>query len=212
MKKRILVIVDMQKDFMHKDGSMYIEGADTLVSKTNKFLKNLSPDAFDMIVIVQDTHTLKQDLKTLHCLMGTPGWELAIDPTQAQGIDMHFILKKGNDMWQENEKMAQILDVGNGTEVAVIGVATNYCVHDAMLGFLEHGCKVVALQDLMRGIKTDSKNPNRAASGDIRDVIQLEAFKPYTDGAMLTVCNSSVYTAPAPQSGVKAIAPKAGGM
>lgn len=78
--------------------------------------------------------------------------------------------------------------LNEGDEVVMIGVASDFCVHDAMLGYLERGARVTVLEDLVKGIGTDLEG--RAKSGHINDVVQLPVFKPYLDSGQLQVKTS----------------------
>ena len=62
-------------------------------------------------------------------------------------------------------------------EVTLIGVASDFCVHDAILGYLERGATVNVVEDLVTGIGTPV--PGRAASGHIADVLKLPPFQQY---------------------------------
>ena len=95
----------------------------------------------------------------------------------------------------ENPKQAQSRNgfmkshkIGKDTEVVMMGVASDYCVHDAMLGYLKRGCKVTVLSDLVKGIGTDV--PGRAKTGDIKDVLKLPQFAPYVEKGMLRTVTS----------------------
>lgn len=85
-------------------------------------------------------------------------------------------------------------------KIVMTGLATNFCVFDAMRGYLERGAKVYALEDLMAGIPNgpdgqkalfDVTGVDRTASGDIRDVMQTKHFKQYTDSKQLVVMKAS---------------------
>lgn len=92
---------------------------------------------------------------------------------------------------QEKSPRNQFMDafnIGKDTEVVMMGVASDYCVHDAMLGYLQRGASVVVLEDLVKGIGTDV--PGRSKTGDIHDVVLLDVFKPYLDSGQLKVLTS----------------------
>jgi len=76
-------------------------------------------------------------------------------------------------------------NIGADTEVVIIGVASDYCVHDAMLGYLKKGAKLTILTDLVRGIGTPVSG--RALSGDIIDVVKLPCFKKYLDSGKISL-------------------------
>jgi len=72
-----------------------------------------------------------------------------------------------------------------GVKVTLIGVASDFCDDDAMLGYLTHGAEVEVVEDLVAGIGTEV--PGRSRTGDIRDVITLDRFKPYVASGKLTL-------------------------
>jgi len=82
-------------------------------------------------------------------------------------------------------------DLGEGDEAVIIGVASDFCVHDAILGYLEKGVKVTVLADLVKGIGTPV--PGRAPSGDIYDVVNLPVFKQYLDSGQLVIKDSAEF-------------------
>ncbi len=69
--------------------------------------------------------------------------------------------------------------------VTMIGVAADICVHDAALGYLQHGAQVRIIEDLVTGIGTSV--PGRAYSGHIKDVIALPVFSGYAKTGQLTL-------------------------
>jgi len=80
MAKRLLVVVDYQKDFV--DGALGFEGAkaieDKLCDKINSYIRS-----GDEVVFTLDTHEQKylltnegKHLPVKHCIKGTSGWQL----------------------------------------------------------------------------------------------------------------------------------------
>lgn len=90
----------------------------------------------------------------------------------------------------ERDAFMDYMGVGDRTDVYCAGGASNYCLQDAMTGYLERGCNVYALGDLSFGIVTQSKKPDRAASGDIRDVVQLPQFRAYVEHGKLSILDT----------------------
>jgi nicotinamidase-related amidase len=91
---------------------------------------------------------------------------------------------------------AQNLD---GHVVAMTGLASNFCVFDAMLGYLERGAHVVVLEDLMAGIPNgveaqqgilDATGVDRTATGDINDVLKTSHFADFVAKGKVTVMDS----------------------
>lgn len=76
------------------------------------------------------------------------------------------------------DEFMRALSLGtDDVEVTLIGVASDFCVHDAILGYLERGASVNVVEDLVTGIGTPV--PGRAPSGHIADVLKLPPFQPY---------------------------------
>ena len=78
--KRLLVVVDMQKDFI--DGSLGTKEAQAIVPKVAEKIREYQ-NAGDQVVFTFDTHYENyletQEGKRLpvkHCIKGTEGWEL----------------------------------------------------------------------------------------------------------------------------------------
>ena len=77
---RLLVVVDMQKDFV--DGALGSPEAQAIVPHVLDKIKAYQ-DAGDEVVFTLDTHfddymdTMEgRKLPVVHCVKGTPGWEL----------------------------------------------------------------------------------------------------------------------------------------
>jgi len=120
--KELLVVVDMQKDFV--DGALANPNAQAIVPAVTEFVKNWKGD----IVFTRDTHNAEymntlegKKLPVPHCLKGTDGWEVidelkpyvkrAIDKPVFGSVELgEFVRKNGYD------------------EVTLIGVCTGICV------------------------------------------------------------------------------------
>lgn len=227
--KRILVIVDTQRDFLGPDGSLFNPAARGLVESLDAYLKTLPAGAFDAVVITQDTHGRDEPQKSgAHCIPGTKGWDNLLDLSSASHLPLYFMMKGANDMWTEQKDASplyQVFPVAGGVipgaaengmprdaffgelagaDVTVAGYAANYCVQDAMLGFLKRGASVTVREDLVRGINTGRDKPDRAGSGNIRDVVALGVFRKYVERGLLSVLSAphaqkkSPHSRPAP--------------
>lgn len=78
--------------------------------------------------------------------------------------------------------------IGQGTVVDTIGLASNFCNDDAILGYLQHGATVRAIEEGMKGIPLSDevgKILDRAHTGDIRDVLKLDRYKNYVRSGQL---------------------------
>lgn len=84
--------------------------------------------------------------------------------------------------------------IGPNTEVIMAGVASNFCVADAMMGYLERGAKVIVLKDLVKGIPLGKEGQkalmeltgiDRTQSGTIEDVLKTTRFTPFAAGQLI---------------------------
>ena len=158
-----------------------------------------------------------------HCIFDSWGWKMAVDlPNDfAAKVPVFKMTKNVFNMWaakpvikgvkfantfnkraykklfktdgKARDKFIKKHKIGAGSEVVMMGVASDYCVHDAMEGYLKRGAKVIVLSDLVKGIGTDV--PGRALSGTIEDVVKLDVFKPYVEKGQLVVMTSDEFKA-----------------
>lgn len=153
MKKKLLHIVDMQHDFVMAKGKLPVAGAESLIEPANEFLRNVK---FDKTIATFDTHYRATYNNTSeardfppHCLYGTNGWKLAI---QLDKYDR--VLKNVYDVWADQRAIQKALTGFDpkSTDVYVMGVASDFCVKYAIVGYLQRGYSIFVLQDLCRGI------------------------------------------------------------
>ena len=158
MKKKLLHIVDMQNDFVMANGKLPVAGAESLIEPANEFLRNAK---FDKIIATFDTHygstyhkTEEAEMFPSHCLYGTNGWNLAID---VDVKNYEKVLKTEFDVWAYPPKAIQKALNGfspENTDVYIMGVASDFCVKYAVLGYMHRGYPVTIIKDLCRGINT----------------------------------------------------------
>lgn len=91
-------------------------------------------------------------------------------------------------------------DVNAETEVVLIGVASNFCNADALLGYLERGATVTVLNDLVKGIPLgpegragllDLTGVDRTENGTMEEVFKTDLFAPYVRSGQLRMEHSS---------------------
>lgn len=122
--KKILVVVDMQNDFI--DGSLGTKEAVEITDKVTEKIK-----AFDgEVVFTLDTHSsiylLTQEGKNLpveHCVKGTEGWELN-EKIKDLATDCKIFEKPTFG----SVELANFIADGGYKEVEIIGLCTDICV------------------------------------------------------------------------------------
>ena len=127
---RVLIVVDMQKDFV--DGSLGTAEAQAIIERTAEKIRT-----FDVTVLfTMDTHGPNyldtqegKFLPVVHCVKGTPGWEL-IPPIkeicEAGGYRQYEKPTFGSVELARDLK--EQYDAGKLSSVELIGVCTDICV------------------------------------------------------------------------------------
>lgn len=180
------LIIDPQVDFMKAEGALPVPGAEPVIDILNQYLESLTlENGYVGVVFTADTHDSEkyaesEEAKEFppHCIMGTDGFDFAVEPQRVPEETQAFILNKGVfDMWQEQEievrpmsivgrpapvkgeqdrdEMFKNLLASGIEEVEVCGVASDYCVKWAIEGLLARGFKVTVYDNLVAGIARD---------------------------------------------------------
>lgn len=126
MKNQVLVVVDMQKDFI--DGALGTKEAVNIVSKVEEKIKSFPGE----IIFTRDTHfddyIMTQEGKKLpvpHCIQGTDGWQIEERLEKLRTPDMKVFDKQTFG----SVKLAEYLKEKKGLEsVTLIGLCTDICV------------------------------------------------------------------------------------
>ncbi len=126
--RRILVVVDMQKDFVN--GALGTKEAVAIVPAVVDKIRQYEKEN---IFVTRDTHQKDylttqegRKLPVEHCIEGTPGWEL--DPTVAEAVQGAAIVNKPT--FGSTELMNIIREISEKDEISIelIGLCTDICV------------------------------------------------------------------------------------
>lgn len=127
--KKLLVIVDMQNDFV--DGSLGTEEARAIVPRVAALAKEYQAGGDD-IVFTLDTHgenyldTLEgKKLPVVHCVKGTYGWELVsqLKDVPGPGFEKNGFGSMGLAHFVSGKEYQEITLVGLCTDICVISNA-----------------------------------------------------------------------------------------
>ena len=148
---KTLLIVDLQKDFYHPDGALYVPGAEVIPGR----LVQLMP-AFDQVVFTLDWHPAFHSsfkpyggIWPVHCVQHSAGASLPQEVLEAAGRrPCHFYLK-GQDAGREEygafeQLTPEMRDVLAGSdELLLCGLCGDYCVGETaknlfQLGLADH--------------------------------------------------------------------------
>ena len=161
MAKSALIVVDVQRDFC-EGGALAAANTLSLLVPLEKFIDGARAEHV-AIVYTKDWHpedhsSFRENggLWPVHCVANTPGAEL-MPPLKAEPGEV--VIHKGVRADGAGysgfeltglEKRLQELKVQN---VAVSGIATEYCVRATALDALQHGFAVTVLTDLIRAVQ-----------------------------------------------------------
>ncbi|MEM0373852.1 MAG: isochorismatase family cysteine hydrolase [Sulfolobaceae archaeon] len=126
--KTALIIVDMQNDFVRKEGKLYVPGAENTIQPIKNLIQK-AKDAGALVIYTQDWH-MKDDPEFKiwgeHALAGTWGAEI-IDELKPER-DYYYIVRKNRyDAFFESN-LDYLLRVKNIQKVVVTGTVANICV------------------------------------------------------------------------------------
>lgn len=156
MEKKVLVVVDMQNDFI--DGALGTKEAEAIVDNVRRYIENFDGE----VVFTRDTHFENyletQEGKKLpvpHCIKGTKGYEIRDGLYEAAGGNSKIFDKItfGSTELSEYLKTKDEID-----EVTLIGLCTDICVISNALmikGFLPE-VRVKVVENCMAGVTVES--------------------------------------------------------
>ena len=169
LKKKALIVVDVQNDFC-PGGSLAVAQGDEVVAPLNKLMKDFL-DRGEPVYKTRDWHPAKTKhfqvfggTWPIHCVQNTTGAEFHPDLLDDPRIT---IISKGIDESADGysgfdgTNLGQLLRDEEVEEVWVGGLATDYCVKETVIDAVRQGFEVRALADAMRAVNInpdDGKN------------------------------------------------------
>lgn len=158
-----LDLVDLQVDFMQRDGALSVspphclECAEEIITPLNKFLAALPDKSLADVLVKFDTHIADEyrqsdegKLFPPHCLWGTKGWDLAVDlGTLPDRIPTFMMAKNVFDMWGR---------VSTGVDPQQISFKGNEkAMHDHLYRAIRLTAGVDPAQQLARATASDAR-------------------------------------------------------
>ena len=180
-KRRALLIVDMQRDFAHPRGSLFIPSAPEIVPALMGLIEEARREGVPL-AWSQDWHPAQTPhFETFggswpeHCIAGTPGAELLPELT-ALRAPKDILIRKGvtgedgysaftvrnilTEVEQPTKLNAQLQE--RGVElITIVGVATDWCVRASALDALAAGYAVEVVAEATAGVNLQ---PNDSAT------------------------------------------------
>ncbi|HIE97132.1 MAG: bifunctional nicotinamidase/pyrazinamidase [Fuerstiella sp.] len=183
-----LILVDLQYDFM-PGGALAVTDGDQVVAVANRLIPHVemvvatqdwhparhmsfaSQHEGRSVGEVVQLDGLDQVLWPDHCIQGTPGAELHKDLDTQQ---IHQVVRKGTNIridsysgffdngHRQATELATLLRQSGVTEVAVMGLATDYCVKFTALDAVELGLNTTLINDGCRGVDLNAGDVDRS--------------------------------------------------
>jgi len=126
--KTALIIVDMQNDFVRREGKLYVPGAEETIAPIKRLIQK-ARDAGALVIYTQDWH-MKDDPEFKiwgeHALAGTWGAEI-VDELKPEAGYYYIVRKNRYDAFFESN-LDYLLRVKNIQKVIVTGTVANICV------------------------------------------------------------------------------------
>jgi nicotinamidase/pyrazinamidase len=175
-----LVVVDMQHDFGHPDGSLFVDGAPAIVGAINGEIERANA-AGSTIVLTQDWHPSTTPhfiadggVWPTHCVAGTWGAEIIadVDPDNHAST----VIRKGTN-GEDGYSAFAMREPGGGVDiptglagllrersidrVVVVGLATDVCVAATATSAAASGFDTVVLWDATRPVDAGVETTTR---------------------------------------------------
>lgn len=126
MKKKLLIVIDMQYDFI--DGALANKDAQAIVKDMSKYINEFDGE----VIFTQDTHDKNymesQEGKFLpipHCIKDSEGWKVHQDLLDARKNNDYKLLEKPTFGYKDWDKVLSNYDID---EIIMVGTCTDICV------------------------------------------------------------------------------------
>ena len=157
-------IIDCQKDFMNKDGALYVPNSETIKEKIKRLIKKTKAPLF----FTADEHDgtepemkVNGGLFPIHCMKQTVGQQLIINPENRP-----VFTKRCYNVFDEqygNKDIKNWLFNNSITEVDLCGVVGNICVEAATMGLIKLNIKTTIITNAVVWMDLGENN-NEATS------------------------------------------------
>jgi nicotinamidase/pyrazinamidase len=163
---RALLIIDFQNDFT-SGGALEVPGGDEIAEP----VKRLASE-FDHVFATRDWHPPDHaSFETeggpwpVHCVQGTHGAELHAALRDVEVDEIVDVGAERNDEGYsgfEKSKLADLLHERGVEEVAVVGLATDYCVRASAIDACREGFDTTVVTDAIRAVDVNPGDGERA--------------------------------------------------
>ncbi|MGH2957544.1 MAG: nicotinamidase [Solirubrobacterales bacterium] len=164
---KALLIIDFQNDFTPPDGALAVPGGDEIAEPVNGLA-----DHYEHVFATRDWHPPDHSsFETeggpwpVHCVQGTRGAELhpAMREVRLDGVvDVGASREDQGYSGFEKSELAEMLHARGVREVAVCGLATDYCVRASAIDACREGFDTTVITDAIRAVNVEPGDGERA--------------------------------------------------
>jgi len=173
-----LIVVDVQNDFADPDGSLYVDDGETTIPFINEQIA-MATESGSIIVYTRDWHPestphFAKDggIWPVHCVGETWGSEFHPDlivsggevkkGTSGEDGYSGFTVRDPETASESSTGLEALLRDSGTTDVAVLGLATDYCVKETALDAVHLGFPTTLLADGIRAVNLSPGDGARA--------------------------------------------------
>ena len=178
---RALLIIDFQNDFT-SGGALAVPGGDEIAEPVKRLA-----DQFDHVFATRDWHppdhasfATEGGPWPVHCVQGTHGAELhpAMRDVEVDAI-VDVGVERDDEGYSgfEKSKLADLLHEAGVDEVAVVGLATDYCVRASAIDACRGGFDTTVVTDAIRAVEVNPGDGERALEDMKRAGAKLARYR-----------------------------------
>ena len=174
------MVVDVQNDFAHPDGSLFVQGGDAVVARINDEIR-AAREAGALVVYTQDWHPPQSPhfadrggTWPVHCVRDTWGAELHAElladddaPRVRKGTGDEdgysgFTVRDLDTDTDVRTDLDPLLRDAGVERIVVVGIATDVCVRATVLDGVELGYGTTVLADATAAVELEPGDGERA--------------------------------------------------
>ncbi|MDZ7727773.1 MAG: isochorismatase family protein [Dehalococcoidia bacterium] len=173
-----LIVVDMQNDFAHPDGSLFVQDGPAVIDVANEEIRRAANEGA-LVVYTQDWHPettphFEKDGGTwpVHCVADSWGAEFVhgltvSGPVIQKGADGRdgysgFSVQDPQSGARGETELSQMLKSRGITKTVVLGLAADYCVVETALDSARLGFETTVLEEGTRAVNLKQGDGDRA--------------------------------------------------
>lgn len=173
-----LIVVDVQNDFAHPDGSLFVQGADAVIAAVNEEVM-AADEAGALIFYTQDWHPestphFEKDggIWPVHCVAESWGAELH-DDLRMDGVRVRkgaggedgysgFTMRDPESGETQPTELEALLRTAGVAKTVVVGLATDYCVVETALDSVKAGFETTVPRATTAAVNLQSGDGEKA--------------------------------------------------